>query len=139
MVTANLNKYIKVNWHTYAQNSDSVRLHSCFNFLFLTFNFLNISMMTQTIIGFALNSLEILARMRERGSQSGWSGDHPWPSKSTTAYHIWTLLLSKPIILFSKPYRWWKFPTTLSLKVVGNGIQFPWIGVPLGSISVSKS
>ena len=33
--------------------------------------------MTQTIIGFVLNSLEALARMRERGSQSGQSGDHP--------------------------------------------------------------
>ena len=34
-------------------------------------------MMTQTIIGFALDSLEALARMKERDSQSGWSGDHP--------------------------------------------------------------
>ena len=33
--------------------------------------------MTETIIGFALNSLEALARMRERGGQSGWSDDHP--------------------------------------------------------------
>ena len=33
--------------------------------------------MTQTIIGFALNSLEAQARMKERGSWSGWSDDHP--------------------------------------------------------------
>ena len=33
--------------------------------------------MTHTITGSAPNNLEALARMRERGSQSGWSGDHP--------------------------------------------------------------
>ena len=33
--------------------------------------------MTHTITGSALDSLEALARMKERGSQSGWSGDHP--------------------------------------------------------------
>ena len=31
--------------------------------------------MAQTIIDFALQSLEAQARMREGGSQSGWSGD----------------------------------------------------------------
>ena len=33
--------------------------------------------MAQTIIDFALHSLEARARMRERGSWSGWSGDDP--------------------------------------------------------------
>ena len=32
--------------------------------------------MAQTIIDFVLHSLDAQARMRERGSQSGWSGDH---------------------------------------------------------------
>ena len=39
--------------------------------------------MAHTITGSALDSLKAQARMKERGSQSGWSGDHPWPSKST--------------------------------------------------------
>ena len=39
--------------------------------------------MTHIITGSALDSLEALARMKERGSWSGWSGDHPCPSKST--------------------------------------------------------
>ena len=33
--------------------------------------------MTHTITGYALDSLEALARMKERHSQSGSSGDHP--------------------------------------------------------------
>ena len=33
--------------------------------------------MAETITDFALLSLEAQARMRERGNQSGWSGDHP--------------------------------------------------------------
>ena len=62
-------------WYTH--NSDCIRLHSYFNFLFLKINLLNISVMTQTITDFALHSLEAQTRMRERGSWSGWSGDHP--------------------------------------------------------------
>ena len=33
--------------------------------------------MAQTITDFTLLSLEAQTRMRERGNQSEWSGDHP--------------------------------------------------------------
>ena len=33
--------------------------------------------MTHTITGSALDSLEALAKMKGRDSQSGWSGNHP--------------------------------------------------------------
>ena len=33
--------------------------------------------MAQTITDFVPHSLKAQTRMRERGKQSGWSGDHP--------------------------------------------------------------
>ena len=130
---------LKVNWLTCAHNSDCLRLQSSILFLFFLNTFLNISLLKQTIIVLDLNSLEALARKRERGNQSGMVR---WPSltfKKHMAYRIWRFLLSKNKNLMSKPYIKWKFPITLSLKGVGKGIQFPWLGVLFGSILVIKS
>ena len=77
---------------------------------------------------------------KERGSWSGWSGDHPWPSKSTWHTLYGSFYSPEPSNYNSpSPISRWKFPTTLSAKVVGKGIQFPWPGVLLRSILVSKS
>ena len=82
------------NTHQTSLTSDSGRMllcpHKCLYkapllsfFLFFKIHFLNILFMAQTMTDFALLSLEAQTRMKERGNQSGWSGDHPWHSEST--------------------------------------------------------
>ena len=61
---------------------NSFRLHSCpFYHTFQNIVCINFIHCTDCH-RFLLHSSKAQTRMRERSNQSGWSGDHPWPSKA---------------------------------------------------------
>ena len=81
-------------------------------------------------------------RMEGKGKCLGWSGDHPWPSKSTWHTIFGSLYSLTLYYIFSKPpcntYDG-KFQSCLLSKGNGKGILFLWPGVLFRSIPVSKS
>ena len=122
-----------------AHNSDCIRLHFLPLFLLCKNTFSKYLIHHTDHHRFDPYCLRALARMKERG----WLVRMiRWPSltfKSTWHTLYGSFYPLNHLILISKLYRQWKFPTTLSAKVVGKGIQFPWHGVLYRSVPMSKS